>query len=455
MTSDSVERYRAFAVVAPGLEQLVFDELTALGISGQQLLDGGVEFDATRRQLYNANLNLRTASRVIIRLAAFKALTFADLERRARRVPWEKVIARGQAVTLRVTCRKSRLYHSDAVAERITRDLVERMNADVSSTHEDGEERSGSEPNLPLIDEAQQGRRGDWGLTPISKREQGRRGDSGLTPISKREQGRRGEGRLTPSSSRENAQLIVVRFDRDHCTVSADSSGAHLHQRGYRTSVTQAPMRETLAAALIMASGWDRQSPLLDPFCGSGTIPIEGALMAAEISPGRSRSFQFMHWPDYDAAQWKQVLAESNSRARHESSVSIAGSDWSASALRAARENAERAGVSDMLRFEKADSAELTAGQTIGWIVSNPPYGVRLGDRAESKRLLSRFGQRLRDEFAGWQIAILAPDGAGQLVGFPLEARLKTTNGGLRVQVLVGTVPTAAKRSATRRAARP
>lgn len=421
MTRDSAEHYRAFAVAAPGLEQFVSDELSAIGIAGLEQLDGGVEFDASRRQIYEANLNLRTASRVIVRLAEFKALTFADLERRARRVPWEKVIAKGDAVTLRVTCRKSRLYHSDAVAERIARDLSTRMNADVSTTREDGE--SGSEPNLLPFDEATQGRGGDWDLTP--------------------------------SSPRENAQLIIVRFDRDRCTISADSSGAHLHQRGYRTSVTQAPMRETLAAALIMASDWDRKSPLLDPFCGSGTIPIEAALMSAEISPGKNRSFQFMHWPDFDAAQWKQVLAESNSRVRHDSGVSIIGSDRTAAALRAARENAERAGVSDMLRFEKADAERLAAGQPVGWLVSNPPYGVRLGDRAESQRLLSRFGQRLRDEFAGWRIAILAPAGAERLVGFPLETRLKTTNGGLRVQVLVGTVPAAAKRRTTRPAARP
>jgi putative N6-adenine-specific DNA methylase len=177
--------------------------------------------------------------------------------------------------------------------------------------------------------------------------------------------------------------------------------------------------------------------------------------MAADIPPGKSRSFQFMRWPDFDAALWKQVLSGSNSRAQQHSTTSIVGSDRNAAAIRAARENAERAGVNDMLRFEKADAVQLTADQPVGSIVSNPPYGVRLGDRAESQRLLSRFGQRLRDEFAGWQLAILGPAGTERLVGFPLESRLKTTNGGLRVQVLVGTVPVATKRATTRPAARP
>jgi putative N6-adenine-specific DNA methylase len=397
VTHDSTAQYEAFVVSAPGLEVLVENELHDLGVAVLKRIDGGVEFNASRRQLYDANLNLRTASRVIVRLAEFKALTFADLERRARRVPWDKVVARGQSVTLRVTCRKSRLYHSDAVAERISRDLVERMNADVSTSGEDGE-------NDP---------------------------------------------------PRESAQLIIVRFDRDHCTISADSSGAHLHQRGYRTSVTQAPMRETLAAALIMASGWDRESPLLDPFCGSGTIPIEAALMATEISPGKNRSFQFTRWPDFDAAKWKQVLSESNTRRQQHTAISIVGSDRNAAALRAARENAERAGVHDVLRFVKADAEQVVADHAVGWIVSNPPYGIRLGDRGESLRLLSRFGQRLQREFAGWQVAILAPAGAERALGFPLEPRLKTTNGGLRVLALVGTVPAVAKRSATRTAARP
>ena len=397
MSRDSAQRYDAFAVAAPGLEPLVAEELTGLGLKDLKPLDGGIEFHASRPQLYEANLHLRTASRIIVRLAEFKALTFADLERRAKRVPWERVIATGQAVTLRVTCRKSRLYHSDAVAERITRDLVERMDADVSATREDGE----------------------------------------------------------TDASTDDAQLIVVRFDRDRCTISADSSGAHLHQRGYRTSITQAPMRETLAAALVMASGWDQHAPLLDPFCGSGTIPIEAALIAAQVAPGRNRQFQFMHWPDYDAAEWKHVLARANGRVRQDATPFIGGSDRNAAALRASRENAERAGVIGMLRLEKADALALNDQRHEGWIVSNPPYGVRLGDRAESKRLLSRFGQRLRDQFAGWHVAILAPTGSERLIGLPLQSRLETTNGGLRVQVLVGTVPAPTKRPATRSGARP
>lgn len=397
MNRDADLRYEAFAVAAPGLEPLVASELNQLGITGAQSVDGGVAFNASPRQLYAANLHLRTASRVLIRLVEFKALTFGDLERRSRRVPWDKVLAKGESVTLRVTCRKSRLYHSDAVAERIARDLANRAGVDVSASREDGE------------------------------------GDA--------------DG--------DASQLIVVRLDRDRCTISADSSGAHLHQRGYRTSVTQAPMRETLAAALLLASGWDRRAPLIDPFCGSGTIPIEAALLATDTAPGKSRRFRFMSWPGFDAAGWKGTVSEAARRERREGVAQVLGSDRSAAALRAATENAERSRVQDLVKLEKADALTVKAPPETGWIVSNPPYGVRLGDRADSRRLMSQFGDHLREQFGGWHIAMLAPPQSERLLGFPLETRLKTTNGGLRVHVLTGAVPTAPKRSTTRRAARP
>jgi putative N6-adenine-specific DNA methylase len=394
---DADLRYEAFAVAAPGLEPIVAKELIQLGIAGTAAVDGGVEFNASSRQLYAANLNLRTASRVLVRLTEFKALTFADLERRSKRVAWETVLAKGESVTLRVTCRKSRLYHSDAVAERIARDLANRAGADVSASRDDG------------------------------------------------------EGETTGDAS----QLIVVRLDRDRCTISADSSGAHLHQRGYRTSVTQAPMRETLAAALVLASGWDRESPLIDPFCGSGTVPIEAALLATQTAPGKNRRFRFMSWPGFDSAGWKGTLAEAVARERRDGSSQVIGSDRSAAALRAATENAERAHVQSVVILEKTDALSVTPPNGPGWIVSNPPYGVRLGDRSDSRRLMSQFGDHLREEFGGWHIALLAPPQSERLLGFPLETRLTTTNGGLRVHVLTGAVPFTSNRRATRRGARP
>ena len=375
----------AFAVAAPGLESLVAGELEALGINGARIVDGGVEFSATSRQLWEANLHLRTASRILVRLLKFRALTFAELEKKARGIPWDRVISRGQRVTLRVTCRKSRLYHSDAVAERLARDLKARVDADVGAPERDAEDAD---------------------------------------------------------STSDESQLIIVRFDHDHCTVSADSSGAHLHQRGYRTAVTEAPVRETLAAALVLASGWDETSPLMDPFCGSGTIPIEAAMIAAKIAPGRNRQFRFMKWPKFEPSIWKQLLAAAKRREKRDAQPVILGSDRSAAAIRAATENAERAGVSGAVRFERVDALQVEPVLPPGCLVSNPPYGVRLGDADEARTLLSQFGQRLRQLFGGWQLCLLAPAKFERLPGIHLESGGQTTNGGLRVQVLTGVIPT-------------
>lgn len=380
----AADSYDAFAVAAPGLEAILGAELEALGVKDAQVIDGGVEFRATRLKLYESNLQLRTASRVLVRLARFRAMSFAELEKQARLVPWERVLTRGQPVLLRVTCRKSRLYHSDAVAERIARDIAGRMDARATTTQA---------------------------------------GEEGETDTS------------------SNAQLIVVRFDHDRCTVSADSSGAHLHQRGYRTSVTQAPMRETLAAALVISSGWDRISPFLDPFCGSGTTSIEAALMAGRIAPGRNRDFRFMQWPGFVKAEWERVRKSAIRYETREQVPSIRGSDRSAAAVRAATENARRAGVTGLVEFGKGDAEHVVAGQGRGWVVSNPPYGVRLGDARETTRLMARFGQALRQRFGGWHVALLAPGDPSRAAGFPLEATVRTTNGGLRVQVYTATVP--------------
>lgn len=377
--------FDAFAVAAPGLEELTAAELAELGVSDARVVDGGVEFDASSRTLFEANLHLRTASRVLIRLARFQAVSFAELERRARRIPWEKVLSRGERVTLRVTCRKSRLYHSGAVAERLERDLADRIGA------------------VPMRTTAND------------------------------------EGAADPGS--DDRQLIIVRLDHDQCTISADSSGAHLHQRGYRTSVTEAPMRETLAAALVLASAWDHRSPLLDPFCGSGTIPIEAALIAAGIAPGQHRGFRFMHWPAHDQSEWRRVHSAALRRAKPGSMPIIRGSDRSAAAIRAATENAGRAGVSGLVHFERTDALRVEPDAPTGWVVSNPPYGVRLGDASETRRLLARFGDRLRGQFGDWQIGLLAPAQVDRVLGIPLETKFRTTNGGLRVQFQVGTVP--------------
>ena len=265
--------------------------------SVESITTGGVTFKGDLSALTLANLHLRTASRILARLGNFfHATSFTELQKRASRLPWERFITPGQPISLRVTCHKSKLYHSEAVLKSIATALEERL----------------GQPS-PLVK----------------------------------------TGSLVDGHP---PQLIVVRLFEDKCTVSVDSSGELLHKRGYRQAVAKAPLRETLAAALLMASGWDRTSALLDPFCGSGTIPIEAAMMAHHIPPGLNRHFAFMDWPEYDGAVFP--VPESAATKLNQSSTiknnsgqaqipTIQASDRDAGAIKMANENAERAGVED------------------------------------------------------------------------------------------------------------
>ena len=234
--------------------------------------------------------------------------------------------------------------------------------------------------------------------------------------------------------------LVLVRVVHDRCVVSIDSSGALLHQRGWRKLAGKAPLRETLAAGLLLASGWDRSSPLADPFCGSGTIAIEAALLARSLAPGRSRHFAFLGWPGFAAADWAQALAESEAAALAVAPV-IAASDRDG-AIDAARANADAAGVAQDVAFACRSISDFEPPAGTGWIVSNPPYGVRLRGGGDLRDLYASFGAVLKRRCPGWRVALLATD--ARLIrasGLPLEAIASWRNGGLRVEVFAGVVP--------------
>ena len=370
-----------FAVAAPGLEKLVAGELKALGVASHAE-EGGAAFHGTIDSLARANLWLRTASRVIVRVASFRAQAFHELERLARAVAWEQFIAPGAAVQWRVTSRKSRLYHTGGIEQRLNEAIEHRLGKPSSSagSHDDDE--------------------GD--------------GDGG------------------------DAQLFVIRVVRDVFTISVDSSGSLLHQRGYRQAVAKAPMRETLAAAMLMSAAWDGDRPLIDPLCGSGTIAIEGALLARRIAPGLHRRFAFTGWPQLNAERWKQIRAEAESAALPRASVMIRGSDRDAGAIEAARANAERAGVGGDIELSvQALSATDCPPRARGTVATNPPYGVRVGEASTLRDLYARLGQLLRRRCAGWQLVILSanPRLDAQL-RLPLRELVQTRNGGIPVRIL-------------------
>ena len=351
-----------FAVCAPGLERLLLAEVAGLGVSGH-VLSGGVQIPDDSA-IERANLWLRTASRVLLRMGELRATTFPELVRKASALRWEKHLAKGMRVAFHVTCRKSRLYHSGAVRERLHAGLQERLGYDV-----------------PL------------------------------------------------GESEEAGQLFVARFERDVCTVSADTSGALLHQRGWRGAHAKAPLRETLAAALLLAAGYSGAEPVCDPLCGSGTIAIEAALIAMRRAPGLSRAFAFQRWPGFDERRWQELRAEAQ-RGERLPAARIEASDQDAGAIAAARDNAARAGVP--VDIEQRRLAELPADAGAGLVACNPPYGVRVAGGNIARDLIGALRRR-----PSWKLAAVTPDaGAFSRAGAQVNALLRTQNGGLRVEMV-------------------
>ena len=363
-----------FAVCAPGIEPVLEAEVLALGLRGTAV-KGGVEVQGALPEALRLNLWSRTASRVLVRMGEpFRATAFPELVRKASALPWEEFVRRGARAAFRVTCRKSRLYHSGAVEERLLAALSSRV---------------------------------------------------AVTPA-----------RAAGEEEEPDAQLFFARLDHDVCTVSADSSGALLHRRGWRGPQAKAPLRETLAAALLLAAGWSADMPLCDPLCGSGTIAIEAATLAMRRAPGLLRNFAFQRWPGHSARRWEHLLVEARKEERG-LAVCIEASDQDAGAVAAAKENASRAGVAvDVTQRRLAD---LPADSGRGLLACNPPYGVRVqGDAARIFKELGAASQRR----PAWTVATIASDEklAAQS-SLPLQRLLQTQNGGIPVTFLASLPP--------------
>jgi putative N6-adenine-specific DNA methylase len=233
----------------------------------------------------------------------------------------------------------------------------------------------------------------------------------------------------------ELPQTIFVELQDDVCSISLDSSGALLHRRGYRLATAKAPLHETLACAMLMASGWDKSSPLLDPFCGAGTIPIEAALLARETPPGIARRFAFMDWPIFDARGWEELKAAAGQQAGG-AAPRIIASDRDKGAIRAAQANAERAGVADRIEFSCRAVSAIEPPPGPGWVVSNPPYGIRLAQSGDLRNLYAQFGKVLRAKCPGWQACVLSTGHRlTSSTGLSFDEGISLMNGGLQVKL--------------------
>ena len=352
-----------FVIVPPGFEDICAKQLAQLTDAPLTMSRGGISFEGKLRDLYLANLWLRCASRILVRLDNIKCRDFPTLFRKATRLPWGRFIQPGRPVSLRVTCRGSRLNHSDRVAKTIE-DAIHKA---LGNSTED------KNKHLP-------------------------------------------------------AQTIFVRLEDDLCTLSIDSSGELLHKRGYRTRSTAAPLRETLAAGCLMLCNWHGEQPLWDPFCGSGTFPIEAALLAANIPPGLQRDFAFMHWPGFRLGLWNTLIIEAN-KVKQTIQVSIEGSDINEKTIIAAQENADHAGVTDVVSFRQADALQSQPESDHGLLICNPPYGERLSSSQSSVLLLRQLTAQLKTHYPQWNGAVLLP----QDNNMPQKTILNFSNGGLDV----------------------
>jgi putative N6-adenine-specific DNA methylase len=364
-----------FAAVPRGAEDIAAAELEVLGAQSVRAGKGGVAFVADRAGLYRANLWLRTASRVLVQLAVFPCTTPAELYDGVHVIDWTKLIT--PAMTLAVDCslRDSALTHSGFVALKTKDAVVDRIR-----------EACGSRPNVNTV-------------SPDVR--------------------------------------INVHLHKNICTVSLDSSGDPLDRRGYRLERNEAPLRETLAAAVVALTGWDGSIPLADPMCGSGTIPIEAALVAARVAPGLQRPFGFQNWLDFDDRLWQQLLTEADSGIRKLPVGLITGYDQDSRALACASRNAAKAGFEGQIHFFHSALDVFQPEGDRGVVIINPPYGKRLGDEDQLKELYCLIGDIMKKRCRGWTGYVLTGNlELAKYIGLKASRRFVLFNGAIECRLL-------------------
>ena len=375
---DPLKRPRPlYASCDHGLEPVLAEELTALGVADARPGHRGVAFSGDWDTLWGANLWCRTANRVLLPVAEMVVRDRTSLYEGVKRVDWPAWFELRRTIAFEATGSAPGLEHAGFVAQ-VAKDAV-----------------------CDRFREAC---------------------------------GRR------PSVERRGADVpLYVHLDGERAVVGLDASGARLHRRGYRTEAGEAPLKETLAAGALALLGWEGASPLLDPMCGAGTFPIEAALVAGRRAPGLLRlgqaGFAFQRWRIHDRGRFARVVAAARAQAV-EVTVPICGSDLDPDAVEAARHNASRAGVE--VALEARPLEEVTPGEAPGLVLTNPPYGKRLAVDAE---LYSALGRVLKQRFAGWRAGVLAPDapddGPRPSVGLKPTRRVRLRNGPIPCQLSV------------------
>ena len=357
-----------------GLEKLVADEVKRLGLQDVQAENGRILCHGTMADCARLNINLRCGARVMLVLGQFPARSFEELFQGVRAIPWEDYLPRDAAFPVKGYAISSQLHAVSACQSIIKKAMVERMKT-------------------------------AYGLEQFP----------------------------------ETGVKHQVRFSifKDEAAVCLDTSGEGLYKRGYRAVGVEAPLRETLAAALVTLSRYRGRYPFCDPFCGSGTIPIEAALIAKNRAPGLDRRFDAQRWAFLPAAAWMDAADEAQDREFH-GQYDIWGGDIDPHAVDIARDNARKAGVDDCIRFEVADAAKFRRDSQYGQLVTNPPYGERLLERQEAEELYRMLGRVWKTLPEGWRTLVLSSHTEFERAfGRPADKKRKLYNGMIKCDVFM------------------
>lgn len=375
------KRHIFFAVVQPGFEETAREEMLELGIHVSGLCEGGVEFSGRLEECYRANLCARTPARVLMRLCRFRVRDFARLGAKAAGFPWELYVRDGAELSIKAASRHSRLYHTGRIGEEIAAGISKRLN--------------------------------DCGRTARF---------------------------VSPKKPTPPSQQILARLEDDICELSLDASGEPLYRRGYKSRVTEAPLRETLAALLLRAARFALYDMLIDPMCGSGSFSIEAALASQGRLAGERRSFAFEGWPSFRPAAYRHLVNKLNEGAAPRELL-VHCSDRDSRAVETARANCREAGVHDLVRPMRADflkeGVAVPAGKR-ALIMLNPPYGKRIGEAARTKALYRRIGRALRQGYSGCGWCVIVPGlELEKALAIPYDRKILFMNGGIRVAALI------------------
>ncbi|WP_035318613.1 THUMP domain-containing class I SAM-dependent RNA methyltransferase [Brevibacillus laterosporus] len=358
------------ATAAFGLEAVVAEEVRGMGYENVTVENGKVMFRADISDIPRTNLWLRTADRIRLKIGEFKATSFDELFEKTKALPWSDFIPENGHFPVEGKSVKSELFSVSDCQAIVKKAVVESL-----------------------------------------------------------------KGTYHTSWFNEDGPTfkIEVALLKDIATLTIDTSGAGLHKRGYRDWIGAAPIKETMAASLIMLSRWKPDRVLIDPFCGSGTIPIEAAMIGRNIAPGMNREFVSENWPFIPRTTWRQARAETHDLAQYDRQLEIIGTDIDEEVIKIARRNAEEAGIDDTIHFQRMDMRDLSSKKKYGYLICNPPYGERLSDYRTVERLYRDMGQ-VFSKLDTWSSYVITSDeNFESYFGKKASKKRKLFNGNMRV----------------------